>query len=285
MKIYLWTEDSQSGLEFWKLLTNTLYRHKEIIVETKNNCTELANAVTLIPDNSKDIYLIALDNAKDNTSTSKTYNELISYLENNNKTNIHLIDMISFEYIFLNFKYLIDWTFDIIKGDDLYNKRTNWIAIRAAFLQSVNKSYTNNSDTDYKNIEMLKDNMKNLGSYTVESCATKIIKEITKNTGFAINKDSENEDEHFGYCYKHDCDYIAEINECAYSNYKDSLSKKDPEPEDCGLRYIKNIDNTWEKMYEIFKDSSFYNQFINILGKPLSNQVYMATKVRTMLGK
>ena len=180
MKIYLWTEDSQSGLEFWKLLTNTLYSHKEIIVETKNNYLELANAVMLIPDDSKDIYLIAIDNAKDNTSTSKTYDELTIYLENNSKTNIHLINMISFEYIFLDFKYIIDWAFSISKGDQLYNKRKDWIAIRAAFLQSVNKSYINNSDTDYKNIEILRDNMEKLNSYTVESCTTKILKEIIK---------------------------------------------------------------------------------------------------------
>lgn len=55
MQIFLWTEDAEekAGYIFWKTLMDTLF--PEIIVESKQNCSELLKAITNISDDEINI--------------------------------------------------------------------------------------------------------------------------------------------------------------------------------------------------------------------------------------
>ena len=67
------------------------------------------------------------------------------------KENVFLLDMICFEYLFLEFKELIDWSY--APEDEFLQKRTRAIEARhklAEFLQDDNFDYKGNKhDNDF----------------------------------------------------------------------------------------------------------------------------------------
>lgn len=112
MEIYLWTEDSKSGFDFWKLISDTLYAGK-IHVESKKSNSKLVKNVEKLKD-TKNMYLIAFDHVFDNSkiddgsgTNTSMYGRLVDAVES--RANVCLLDMYSFEYILLSFSELCNW--------------------------------------------------------------------------------------------------------------------------------------------------------------------------------
>ena len=121
-KTYLWIEDrkDKSSYLFWKTLMH--YISADIIVESKNNNSELIKAVKALKDD-KNKYIIVLDNSFDNLQIYQEYKELKNYVKN--KKNIYMLDIICFEYILLEFKSLINWIY--AEDDEFLTKRAETI--------------------------------------------------------------------------------------------------------------------------------------------------------------
>ena len=131
-KTYLWIEDrkDKSSYLFWKTLMH--YISADIIVESKNNNSELIKAVKALKDD-KNKYIIVLDNSFDNLQIYQEYRELKNYVKN--KKNIYMLDIICFEYILLEFKSLINWIY--AEDDEFLTKRAKTIIAREKFINSI----------------------------------------------------------------------------------------------------------------------------------------------------
>ena len=127
--IYLYTEDSKSGFQFWKFICDNLFLEK---IEVRNlgdnsNSTRLAEFVCNIEDR-ENIYLISYDLSFDNQLVMENYREMKKYVRKNNFENIFFLDFVSFEYILLSFSKFVDWCFS--KDDILKEKRKDLIECR-----------------------------------------------------------------------------------------------------------------------------------------------------------
>ena len=101
MSQYAWCEDSKSGLEFWKAIFKVI--NPEIIVETKNNNTNLRKSVDKISDDGNEYYIL-MDNAIDNPDVLREVKKLKECIAA--KHNVYLIKIHSFEFSLLSFKFL-----------------------------------------------------------------------------------------------------------------------------------------------------------------------------------
>ena len=127
--IYLYTEDSKSGFQFWKFICDNLFLEK---IEVRNlgdnsNSTRLAEFVCNIEDR-ENTYLISYDLSFDKQLVMENYREMKKYVKHNNFDNIFFLDFISFEYILLSFSKFVDWCFS--KDDFLKEKRKDLIECR-----------------------------------------------------------------------------------------------------------------------------------------------------------
>ncbi len=108
---FLWIEDrkGKSGYNFWKVFLKTLY--PDIILESKINNSELIKAVKSLQDNENK-YIIILDNSFDNSQIVSEHKYLRNLIKS--KENVFLVNVICFEYILLEFEYLIEWIFAVL---------------------------------------------------------------------------------------------------------------------------------------------------------------------------
>ena len=195
--IYLWTEDKEgnSGYQFWKTVSKELFS-STIKVESKKNNARLVYAVEKLV-NAEDIYIIAFDNAFDNTDVNNLYIRLKNAIKD--KENVYLLDMYSFEYILLSFTKLKDWIF---KDEEAAKKKELHLKAREALIHVLN----GDSRETYKSVQDIKGyfesgiaNVGTMEKYTIESFASKLLFNITRNTGFFVDKMI------FGDCWKEDC--------------------------------------------------------------------------------
>lgn len=226
MKIFLWTEDGRdkAGYNFWKILMQTLF--PEVIVESKQNCSRLIKAVEKITDN-ENRYIIAYDHSFDNPQIMREILRLKNVCAEH--TNIYELKMISFEFILLEFDKLIQWIY--AEEDEFREKRKQLIIIRDKLISAVvNKE-------DYKAVSEIKMYVESLDTYNIEQLASKLLYELTRNTGFEVNKNL------LGVCWRTPC--------CGYEGRKsDDL---------CGLDNL-NLDLK-HKMTEIFKYTILEKEF------------------------
>ena len=69
---YLWTEDTGTGLHFWKLV-NQLFFDDTLVVESKGSNQGLLNALSDIDMKENDKYYIAFDYVVDNQDIRNKY--------------------------------------------------------------------------------------------------------------------------------------------------------------------------------------------------------------------
>ena len=146
MQIFLWTEDAEekAGYIFWKTLMDTLF--PEIIVESKQNCSELLKAITNISDDENK-YIIAMDHSFDNDQVMREIIRLKKICAK--RKNVYELNIISFEYILLEFKYLIEWIY--AEEDDFREKRKHIINVRSKLISAIS------CKEDYKTIDEIQD--------------------------------------------------------------------------------------------------------------------------------
>ena len=185
MSRFVWCEDTGSGFEFWKKLFEAIY--SDIQVESKGNNSELRKAVTKI-DDDVNTYYILVDNAIDNPDVLREVNQ-IKKVEAS-KENVIVVDVFSFEFCLLSFENLIDWIF--AKEDELKEKRKELLELRELFIRVMSDM----ADIDEQENFFLKLDELN---YNAEQLSSKLLFEITRNTGFETSKSK------LGQCFVVDC--------------------------------------------------------------------------------
>lgn len=212
MEVYLWTEDAKdkAGYIFWKTLMGILY--PEVIVESKQNSSKLIKSIQSIVDDGN-YYIIAFDHSFDNMQVMR---ELVWLREACAKhSNIYELNIVSFEYILLEFRYLIQWIF--AEEDDFKEQRKNVIAIREKLLEAVRHQIS------YKEIEEVKTYIKTLERYNIEQLVSKLLFDLTRNTGFEVSKKK------LGICWMSSCCGFLDRQEddlCGLDNDRKDLREK-----------------------------------------------------------
>ena len=186
MSQYAWCEDSKSGLEFWKAIFKVI--NPEIIVETKNNNTNLRKSVDKISDDGNEYYIL-MDNAIDNPDVLREVKKLKECIAA--KHNVYPIKIHSFEFSLLSFKFLEEWVF--AEKDELKDKRRNLLDARKTFIDIV----LNGRDATL--LAKLKADLDFFENKNTEQISAKLLTGITLNTGFETDKKK------LGTCFINNC--------------------------------------------------------------------------------
>ncbi len=183
---YVWCEDTGSGYEFWKHIFNVV--DESIVVETKGNNTNLRKAVAGISDEDN-IYYILIDNAIDNPDVLREVMRIRTIVDE--KENIKLVGVYSFELALLSFNLLEQWVF--AEEDELKAKRNRLLSAKDSFVKLVVEG------DDANALSTLKENLEIDANKNNEQLAAKLLYEITRNTGFETDKGN------LGKCFIVDC--------------------------------------------------------------------------------
>ena len=121
--VYLWTEDTNAGLHFWKLFNEYCFNGK-LCVETKYSNEGVVQALEDLNYNGFPVhncYIIAFDCSFDNVDI---YNKFLKIhaIKSKYPDNIFLLNLICFEQLILEFEQLQDWTGG--HKSELFNIRT-----------------------------------------------------------------------------------------------------------------------------------------------------------------
>ena len=227
MKTYLWIEDrkNKSGYIFWQTLLGQLC--PEIVLESKQNNSELVKAVKALED-TENRYIVVFDNSFDNLQVAMEQKMLRKYASD--KSNVVLMDIICFEYILLEFKELIEWIY--APDDEFLVKRKKAITAREKLVKTIQSGEIN-----YKDIREIIEYNENVDNYNVEQLSARILFDLTRNTGFEVSKGS------VGECWIKSC--------CEWEERM---------PDDiCGLDVSRL--SVKEKMKRICKGTSLLKQF------------------------
>ena len=230
MKTYLWIEDrkNKSGYIFWQTLLGQLC--PEIVLESKQNNSELVKAVKALED-TENRYIVVFDNSFDNLQVAMEQKMLRKYA--GDKENVVLMDIICFEYILLEFKELIEWIY--APDDEFLVKREKAITAREKLVKTIQSGEIN-----YKDIREIIEYNENVDNYNVEQLSAGILFDLTRNTGFEVSKGS------VGECWIKSC--------CEWEERM---------PDDiCGLDVSRLP--VKEKMKRICKGTSLLKQFQNM---------------------
>ncbi|MCM1125404.1 MAG: hypothetical protein NC429_02945 [Lachnospiraceae bacterium] len=209
--IYFWTEDrkDKSGYQFWEKFLGALY--PQVVLESKTNSSELVKSVAKI--DSDNIYIVSLDHSFDNDQSIREVRTLRKMMQK--KNNVHELNLISFEFVLLSFPLLLDWIY--AEKDEFREKRSYLITIREKLLKAVTRQ------SDYKKIPEIIEWLNQIDKYNVEQVTAKLLYELTRNTGFEVDKSN------LGICWKVDCcDYGEQENDdkCGLDNRRLSLVGK-----------------------------------------------------------
>lgn len=222
---YVWCEDIGSGFTFWSNVLKQIC--PEAIVESKKNNTSLRKAVDKIAEDDNDYYIL-LDMAIDNPDVLREVKKLNGIIQN--KTNVHVINIHSFEFVLLSFNKLEQWVFAEV--DELKEKRQNIIAAKNSFVDII----LNGGDSI--NLSKLKEELEYSQDYNTEKLAAKLLYDITRNTGFETDKSS------LGECFIANC--------CEWDNRQDD--------DICGLDETRLT--AYDKVKTIVKESVLQDAFL-----------------------
>ena len=92
-----------------------------------------------------------------------------------------MLDIICFEYILLEFDRLLEWIY--APDDEFLIKRSRVIRAREKLVESFQSG-----EMDYKGIREIVEYDYNLGHHNVEQLSTRILFDLTRNTGFEVSK-------------------------------------------------------------------------------------------------
>lgn len=187
MSKYLWCEDSRSGYQFWRAIFHELY--PDIMVESKQSNTGLRKAARRINPDEDNQYYLLIDVSMNNADVLRERKRLKD--ETEGKENVHIIDIHCFESALLSFEWLEQWVF--AEKDDLRIQRQNHLDARAVF----NK--VNLFDSRGDDLALFKATFADYQRKNSEQIASRLLYEITRNTGFETDKS------HVGECFINSC--------------------------------------------------------------------------------
>ena len=199
---YLWTEDTGTGLHFWKLV-NQLFFDDGLVVESKGSNQGILDALSDLELENDDRYYIAFDYVVDNQDIRNKY-RMLKIIEEKSEGKIIILDMICFEYLILALETLVEWT-GIGKTDK--------IKIREEVLAAVENHRINLSKiNDEKALQYIA----GFKRYSTERVMKSLVGEFTQNEKWSVKG------ELMGECWYQDC---------CVSEHPDSLRCGRPEVE------------------------------------------------------
>lgn len=158
------------------MLFDTLYQG--YIVETKRNNTELCKAVSRIQPDEDGRYYILMDTAIDNPDVLRETQRLYRSIQD--KSNVSVIRIHSFEFVLLSFTMLEEWIFD--KDDNLKETRRSLLEFKTDFVNIICNG------ADAQKISVIKEAADYSEKLNTEQISAKLLFEITRNTGFETTK-------------------------------------------------------------------------------------------------
>ncbi len=161
--------------------------YAKFIVDTKSNNTELCKAISKLVDEDNKYYVL-MDNAIDNPDVLREAQRL--YYATKDKKNVSIIKVHSFEFVLLSFKLLEKWMF--AEDDELKDKRARLFEIKDIFVDLV----CNGGDSS--TLSSIKEELDS-ESCNTEQLSSKLLFQITRNTGFETGKGK------LGDCFVVDC--------------------------------------------------------------------------------
>lgn len=123
--------------------------------------------------------MIVFDNSFDNLQVAMEQKLLKQYADK--KENVTLMDIICFEYIWLEFKNLIDWIY--APDDEFLKKRAGAVSAREKLINSIDNGIMN-----YKDIKEIVEYDEHIDEHNIEQLAAKLLFDLTRNTGFEVSK-------------------------------------------------------------------------------------------------
>lgn len=176
--IYLWVEDrvDKAGFTFWKTMMEQLFPN--VIVESKTNNSELIKAVQNLSDHENK-YIVAFDQVFDNIQVVREHQLLQTCIRE--RRNVYELRLICFEYVLLEFEYLLDWIY--APHDEFIQKRAVAITAREKLIAAIR-----NQGIDYKQIKELQEYHQHLDTMNIEQLVARLLFDLTRNTGFEVNK-------------------------------------------------------------------------------------------------
>ena len=146
------------------------------------------------------------------------------------KENVVLMDIICFEYILLEFRNLIEWIY--VPDDEFLKKRAGAVSAREKLICSIG-----NGTMNYKDIKEIVQYDEHIDEHNIEQLATKLLFDLTRNTGFEVSKGK------IGDCWINSC--------CEWDNRK--------EDDFCGLDHSRLY--IYDKMKSIYEGTCLKEQF------------------------
>lgn len=171
---------------------------------------------------------ILLDMAVDNPDVLREARKLKSIIQD--KNNVYIISIHSFEFVLLSFNKLEQWVFAEV--DELKEKRQDIIEAKNIFVDIILYG------GDYSKLSKLKDGLAYSQNYNTEKLAAKLLYDITRNTGFETDKGS------LGECFTVNC--------CEWSNRQDD--------DICGLDEMRLT--AYDKARTIVEESVLQDAFL-----------------------
>ena len=169
---YLWTEDTGTGLHFWKLV-NQLFFDDTLVVESKGSNQGLLNALSDIDMKENDKYYIAFDYVVDNQDIRNKY-RILKSIADKAEGKIIILNMICFEYLILAFDKLVAWT---------GTGKTDKIKIREEVLLAIENHRINLSKIDdEKTLQYLV----SFKRYSTERVMKSLVGEFTQNEKWSV---------------------------------------------------------------------------------------------------
>lgn len=191
---HIWTEDTGSGLHYWKLVNKYLLRN-QFQVESKGGNQGLLDAVRELVPEKGDRYYAAFDVVYDNMDVVNKYLEL-NELAAIYPEQIVLLDMICFEYIVLCFQKLIEWT-GTAKQDKIRIRDKIMVAVKD---HKIEIGLIDDVKT--------RDYLKGFKHYSTERVIKAVTYELTENDRWSVKG------EKMGDCWYMDCcslDYLKKV--------------------------------------------------------------------------
>ena len=197
--VHILIENKTSGYDFWKFICDNLYTN--VVVEKMSGVGNIVNKIRNLTDYNTP-YVLVLDYAFDNINISDNIEIIVEEIEKRSLRNVTLLKIISFEWILLTFSLLEDWI--SLQYDCSKLQKELYVRYNLLHIIRYEDSY------NYASKTVIKKYLKSLNlkhKYSIENLCSHLIKKITQNTDFIVDKKAKVSKgmEKLGHCWSCDC--------------------------------------------------------------------------------
>lgn len=219
--VHIWHEDSDNSAttQFWNFLKKSRVCYNISFAEIRgfSGNQNLFDFIYTCNFNNKDVYLVFMDCVYDNPKVMNLYKKVVKLV--NSKSNVFVLNLLSFEYLILSFKYFENWTRSLVSIDkynylckiriDLLSCIRNkdlliYYPLLVEYMRSFQSRDISRITTEQLATHLLSDftgslkgdfiiTKKHLGSCWTCTCCDKYTKDLVKKCSHAGNKKTDKE--------------------------------------------------------------------------------------------